>query len=110
MTPTEHEARRRAEQLREEISRHDHLYFVEHRPEISDRAYDKVYRELQAIKKAFPHLLTPDSPTQRVGADPLSELPVVPHVVPMLSLDSSGAAEDLRRCSSRVTSKPRGGE
>ena len=102
MNYTEQEARRRAEQFREEINRHDHLYFVEHRPEISDRAYDKLYRELQAIEKAFPHLLTPDSPTQRVGADPLSELPVVPHVVPMLSLDSSEEPEDLHRFDERV--------
>ena len=98
----EHEARRRAEQLREEISRHDHLYFVEHRPEISDRAYDRLYRELQAIEEAYPHLLTPDSPTRRVGADPLSELPVVPHVKRMLSLDSSEEPEDLHRFDERV--------
>lgn len=102
VTPTEAEARRRADRLRAEITRHDHLYHVAHRPEISDGAYDRLYRELQAIEEAFPRLLTPDSPTQRVGADPLSELPVVQHVVPMLSLDSSEAAEDLRRFDERV--------
>ncbi len=102
MTPTEGEVRRRADRLRAEIRRHDHLYHVEDRPEISDGAYDRLFRELQAIEEAFPHLLTPDSPTQRVGADPLSELPVVPHVVPMLSLDSSESAEDLRRFDERV--------
>ena len=102
MTPTEHEARRRAALLRTELARHDHLYHVEHRPEISDGAYDRLYRELRAIEEAFPHLLTPDSPTRRVGADPLSELPVVRHVVPMLSLDSSEAPEDVRRFDERV--------
>ncbi len=102
MTPTEGEVRRRADRLRAEIRRHDHLYHVEDRPEISDGAYDRLFRELQAIEEAFPHLLTLDSPTQRVGADPLSELPVVPHVVPMLSLDSSESAEDLRRFDERV--------
>ena len=102
VTPTEGEVRRRADRLRAEIRRHDHLYHVEDRPEISDGAYDRLFRELQAIEEAFPHLLTPDSPTQRVGADPLSELPVVPHVVPMLSLDSSESAEDLRRFDERV--------
>ncbi len=102
MTLTEGEARRRADRLRAEITRHDHLYHVEHRPEISDGAYDRLYRELQAIEEGFPHLLTPDSPTRRVGADPLSELPVVQHVVPMLSLDSSESAEDLRRFDERV--------
>jgi len=102
VTPTEGEVRRRADRLRAEIRRHDHLYHVENRPEISDGAYDRLFRELQAIEEAFPHLLTPDSPTQRVGADPLSELPVVPHVVAMLSLDSSESAEDLRRFDERV--------
>jgi DNA ligase (NAD+) len=102
VTPTEHEARRRAARLRSEIARHDHLYHVEHRPEISDGAYDRLYRELRSIEEAFPHLLTPDSPTQRVGADPLSELPVVRHVIPMLSLDSSEEPEDLHRFDERV--------
>ena len=102
MTLTEGEARRRADRLRAEITRHDHLYHVEHRPEISDGAYDRLYRELRAIEEGFPHLLTPDSPTRRVGADPLSELPVVQHVVPMLSLDSSESAEDVRRFDERV--------
>ena len=102
MTATEGEVRRRADRLRAEIRRHDHLYHVENRPEISDGAYDRLFRELQAIEEEFPHLLTPDSPTQRVGADPLSELPVVPHVAPMLSLDSSESEEDLRRFDERV--------
>lgn len=102
MTPTEGEVRRRAARLRAEIRRHDHLYHVEYRPEISDGAYDKLFRELQAIEEAFPHLLTPDSPTQRVGADPLSELPVVRHVMPMLSLDSSEEPGDVRRFDERV--------
>ena len=91
-----------AERLRAEITRHDHLYHVASRPEISDGAYDELYRALQAIEEAFPHLITPDSPTQRVGADPLSELPVVRHVAPMLSLDSSEAPEDVRRFDERV--------
>ena len=91
-----------AERLRAEIRRHDHLYHVEHRPEISDGAFDKLYRALKAIEEAFPELVTPDSPTQRVGADPLSELPVVPHVAAMLSLDSSEEQDDLRRFDERV--------
>lgn len=102
MTATEGEVRRRADRLRAEIRRHDHLYHVENRPEISDGAYDKLFRELRAIEEAFPHLVTPDSPTRRVGADPLSELPVVRHVAAMLSLDSSEAPEDARRFDERV--------
>ncbi len=102
MTRAEREARREAARLRAEIARHDRLYYVEHRPEISDGAYDELYRALQAVEEAFPHLRTPDSPTRRVGADPLSELPVVRHVAPMLSLDSSEAPGDLRRFDERV--------
>ncbi len=102
MIPTEGEARRRAAHLRAELRRHDHLYHVENRPEISDGAYDGLFRELQALEAAFPHLVTPDSPTRRVGADPLPELPVAPHVAPMLSLDSSEAPEDARRFDERV--------
>ena len=102
VTATEGEVRHRADRLRAEIRRHDRLYHVENRPEISDGAYDGLFRELQAIEEEFPHLLTPDSPTQRVGADPLSELPVVRHVVAMLSLDSSESEEDLRRFDERV--------
>ena len=98
----ETEAAAKAARLRAEIARHDHLYHVEHRPEISDSAYDRLFRELQAIEEAFPHLLTPDSPTQRVGADPLSEMPTERHVVPMLSLDSSEEPGDLRRFDERV--------
>ena len=102
MTQPERGARRKAERLRAEITRHDRLYHVENRPEISDGAYDKLFRALQAIEEAFPNLLTPDSPTQRVGADPLSELPVERHVAPMLSLDSSEKQGDLRRFDERV--------
>ena len=102
VTPTEGEARRRTDRLRAEITRHDRLYHVENRPEISDGAYDKLFRELQAIEETYPHLFTPDSPTQRVGADPLPELPSERHVAPMLSLDSSEEPGDLRRFDERV--------
>ena len=102
MNYTEPEARGEAARLRAEITRHDRLYYVEHRPEISDGAYDKLYRQLQAIEEAFPQLMTPDSPTQRVGVDPLSELRPVQHVGPMLSLDSSEAPEDVRRFDERI--------
>ncbi len=99
---SEPEARAEAARLRAAITRHDRLYYVDNQPEISDGAYDKLYRALQAIEEAFPHLVTPDSPTQRVGADPLSELPPVRHEEPMLSLDSSEALEDVRRFDERI--------
>ncbi len=74
--------------LRDEIRRHDHLYYVKDRPEISDSQYDRLFRELIDLEQAHPALVTPDSPSQRVGAPPLDELVKVPHEHPMLSLDS----------------------
>jgi DNA ligase (NAD+) len=82
------ETQRRIEELRKEIRRHDHLYYVKDRPEISDEAYDRLFRELNELEAACPDLVTADSPTQRVGAAPLDELTKVPHERPMLSLDS----------------------
>lgn len=78
----------RLTELRNEIRRHDHLYYVKARPEISDAAYDRLFHELVELEQAFPDLVTPDSPTQRVGAPPLDELKKVRHEHPMLSLDS----------------------
>ena len=74
--------------LRDEIRRHDYLYYVKDRPEISDSQYDRLFRELVELEQAHPELRTPDSPSQRVGAPPLQELVKVPHEQPMLSLDS----------------------
>src|SRR4249920_967536 len=74
--------------LRNEIRRHDNLYYVKDKPEISDSEYDRLFRELIDLERHHPELVTPDSPTQRVGAPPLDELVKVPHEQPMLSLDS----------------------
>ena len=74
--------------LRNEIRRHDNLYYVKDKPEISDTEYDRLFRELIDLERHHPELVTPDSPTQRVGAPPLEELVKVPHEQPMLSLDS----------------------
>jgi DNA ligase (NAD+) len=74
--------------LRAEIRRHDYLYYSKDRPEISDSQYDHLFRELVELEQAHPELVTPDSPSQRVGAPPLQELAKVPHEQPMLSLDS----------------------
>lgn len=82
------DAQARIEALRKEIRRHDYLYYVKDRPEISDAEYDRLFRELSELEAAYPDLITPDSPTQRVGAPPLDELKKVPHERPMLSLDS----------------------
>ena len=74
--------------LKNEVRRHDYLYYVKDRPEISDSEYDRLFRELLELEQAHPELVTPDSPSQRVGAPPLQELLKVPHEQPMLSLDS----------------------
>lgn len=79
---------KRLQTLREEIRRHDALYYVKDRPEISDGAYDSLFHELTELEQAHPDLITPDSPTQRVGGAPLGELAKVRHEQSMLSLDS----------------------
>ncbi len=82
------DAQARIDRLRDEIRRHDVLYYVKDRPEISDAEYDRLFQELSGLEAAHPDLVTADSPTQRVGAPPLEELTKVPHERPMLSLDS----------------------
>jgi DNA ligase (NAD+) len=89
------DVRDRVHRLREEIRRHDYLYYVKDKPEISDAAYDRLFKELQDLEEAHPDLITPDSPTQRVGAPPLGELAKVRHEQAMLSLDSIGTVEDV---------------
>jgi DNA ligase (NAD+) len=88
--------------LRREIRRHDYLYYVEARPELSDEQYDRLFRRLQALEEAFPDLVTQDSPTQRVGAEPQESFRTVRHTAPMLSLDSSQEESALRRFDERV--------
>ncbi|MBU0655541.1 MAG: NAD-dependent DNA ligase LigA [Gammaproteobacteria bacterium] len=74
------------EKLREQLRYHNHRYYVLDDPEIPDAEYDRLFHELQALEAAHPELLTPDSPTQRVGATPLSEFGEIRHAIPMLSL------------------------
>nr|MBA3611550.1 hypothetical protein [Nitrospirales bacterium] len=80
--------RRKLEDLKHAIRRHDELYYVQSRPEISDAEYDQLFRELQALENQYPDLRTPDSPTQRVGGAPLAQFSKIPHEFPLLSLDS----------------------
>jgi len=95
-------AREVAAELRADLHRHARLYYVEARPEIADAEYDRRFRLLQAIEDRFPELVTEDSPTRRVGAEPAEGFETVPHVVPMLSLDSSEDPDALRRFAERV--------
>ena len=92
----------RVRELRKEIRRHDRLYYVENAPEISDAAYDRLFRELEALEAAHPDLRTEDSPTRRVGGPPLDELPTVRHTAPMLSLASGKETQDARDFHDRV--------
>ncbi len=89
-------------ELRERIRRHDYLYHSVGEPEISDAAYDRLFRRLQALEQAFPELGTEDSPTRRVGAPPRSDLPSVEHAGPMLSLDSTQDEGEVRRFDERM--------
>ena len=88
--------------LRAEIQRHDHLYYVEAQPEISDEHYDALLRELAELELQFPDLITPDSPTQRVGERPLEGFEHVEHAVPMLSVDNTYSPDELRAFDQRV--------
>lgn len=92
----------RLDELREQINRHNYLYYVESRPEISDAEYDRLWRELVALEQAHPELVTPDSPTQRPGGRRAEVFAPVEHLVAMLSLDNAMAAEDLREFEARV--------
>ncbi len=93
---------KRAEELRAELRRHEHLYYVLDAPEISDAQYDALMNELKQLEAAHPELLTTDSPTQRVGGKPAEGFKKVAHSRPMLSLDNAYSAEELAAWDARV--------
>ena len=84
------------EQLRAQISRHDYLYYVLDQPEITDAEYDLLYKRLEELERLHPELVTPDSPTQRVGGVALPEFGEIPHAIPMLSISNVFSEEELR--------------
>lgn len=92
----------RLEILRETIRKHQYAYYVEDRPQISDADYDALFRELQHLEAASPHLITPDSPTQRVGGQVATAFQSVAHLAPMLSLDNAMSPEELRDFEGRL--------
>jgi DNA ligase (NAD+) len=94
--PSSKDPKARAAWLRGELARHDRLYYVEQRPEIADRDYDGLYRELVDLEAAHPDLRTPDSPTQRVGNELKGGFQSVDHKRPMLSLDNTYNEDELR--------------
>lgn len=91
-----HSATARAGHLRTVIEQHNHLYYQNAAPAISDQQFDALLRELQDIEKAHPDLITPDSPTQRVGGAPLDGFTQIAHRVPMMSLDNTYSEDELR--------------
>jgi len=99
---TREKAEKRIARLRDEIRRHEHLYYALNRPEISDRSYDALERELRDLEEQFPDLVSPDSPTRRVGEKPSEEFPTFAHRAPMLILDNTYSEEELREFEERV--------
>ena len=97
------EAEKNIAQLREEIRKHDRLYYQDAAPIISDREYDRLYKELVNLETQFPDLLTPDSPTQRVSGKPLEAFAQIQHRAPMLSLDNTYSEEEVTNFYKRIT-------
>ncbi|MDD3277053.1 MAG: NAD-dependent DNA ligase LigA, partial [Kiritimatiellales bacterium] len=96
------EAKNEAAELRAEIERHNRLYYLDAAPEISDRDYDALLKRLETLEKQFPELAAPDSPTRRVGGEPLKEFKNVRHAVPMISLANTYNKEELLEFDLRV--------
>ena len=99
---TREDVRSRIEDLREQVRYHNRRYHIEDSPEIPDAEYDALYKELETLESENPELVTPDSPTQRVGAEPLEGFEKVRHAVPMLSLSNARKPEDLHEWDARV--------
>src|SRR3954471_19649121 len=95
-------AEKRIAELRQQLNHHNHLYHVEARPQISDREYDRLMQELIDLERANPELITPDSPSQRVGGDVQTELKPVRHAVPMMSIDNTYSEAEVRAFDERV--------
>ena len=89
------------QQLRDQIRYHDRKYYVEAAPELADNQYDQLVSRLTKLESAHPELVTPDSPTQRVGEQPVDHLPEVEHRLPMLSIDNTYSIEELKKFAER---------
>lgn len=98
----EEAAGKRAEELRRQLEQHNRLYYVLDAPSITDAEYDELFRELQRLEEQHPGLVTPDSPTQRVGGAPLDKFTSVTHRLPMLSLENATNADEIREFDQRV--------
>src|SRR5665648_449967 len=96
------EISKQVEELRRELDRHNHLYYVLDQPKISDADYDRLFTELKQLEQRYPELQSPDSPTQRVGAEPLESFTQVRHPLPMLSLANARNEQELEDWHHRV--------
>jgi len=96
------QAKTEINKLRKELDHHSYRYYVLDDPEISDAEYDRLFRKLQKLEAEFPDLVTPDSPTQRVGAEPLEEFETVTHTIPMVSLDNAFDDTEMRDFDERL--------
>jgi DNA ligase (NAD+) len=103
MSVDQAQAAKRVAQLRKEIQEHNRLYYEEAAPKVSDRDYDRLYTELLELEREFPPLITPDSPTQRVGGKPLRSFSQVTHRLPMLSLDNTYSEKEVADFYARIT-------
>src|SRR3989440_707640 len=103
MAMDEKEAASRIGHLRDEIRKHDQLYYQQAAPIISDREYDRRYKELVDLETKFPNLVKPDSPTQRVGGTPLQAFAQIEHQLPMLSLDNTYSEDEIANFYKRIT-------
>ena len=101
-TPSKHEIIQRIHKLREEIKHHEKKYYVDNDPQISDYEFDLLMKELQKLEQQFPELITPESPTQRVGEQPIDGFLTTEHATPMLSLDNCYNLEELREFEARI--------
>ena len=97
-----HTAQKRISDLRDALRRHNYLYYVLAQPEIDDREYDRIYKELESLEREFPDFIDPDSPTRRVGGEPIGGFRNVRHRQPMLSLDNTYAKDELMEFSKRL--------
>ncbi|MEJ2138770.1 MAG: NAD-dependent DNA ligase LigA [Gammaproteobacteria bacterium] len=100
--PLPEKVKLRVAKLRDAINYHDHRYYVLDDPEIPDAEYDRLFSELRNLEQSYPELITPDSPTQRVGGSPQTQFGSVTHTVPMLSLDNSFSREQLDEFGRRI--------
>jgi len=96
------EAKKQINKLRDEINHHNYMYYVENNPVISDYEYDMLLKKLEVLEAEFPGLITPDSPTQRIGGEPLKGFKTVEHKIAMLSLDNAYSYDELREFDERV--------